>query len=246
MSRGSLTSKVKFLDLTLPTPEENLALDEALLLTAEADGTLEYLRVWESPCYFAVLGKNCRVADDVWIETCREDQIPILRRVSGGGTVLQGPGCLNFSVVLRYKRAAELVSVSGSFAYILNRTRTALIPSARDIEIAGTDLLRGDRKLSGNCQRRQRTHFIHHGTILYQFDIAAVTRFLREPLRQPAHRAGRDHTAFLTNLDVDSNKLRDSLQTVWDAADTWDKRPLEFVPELLRTRYANENWNRGR
>lgn len=237
---------MQFLDLTLPTPEENLALDEALLLTAEADDSVEYLRVWESPCYFAVLGKNCRVADDVWIENCKEDQVPILRRVSGGGTVLQGPGCLNFSVVLRYERSAELKSVSGSFAYILNQIRAALIPSGLDIEIAGTDLLRGDRKFSGNCQRRQLTHFLHHGTILHRFDIAAVTRYLREPLRQPAHRDGRGHAAFMTDLVVEPSQIRDRLQATWEAADAWDEQPLKLVADLVRNRYGQQSWNFGR
>lgn len=239
-------TNVQFLDLTLPTPEENLALDEALLVTAEANGSAEYLRVWESPSYFVVLGKNCKAADDVWVEHCQEERVPILRRVSGGGTVLQGPGCLNFSVVLRYERAAELKSVSGSFAYILNQIRAALIPSGLDIEIAGTDLVRGGRKFSGNCQRRQLTRFIHQGTVLYRFEIAAVTRYLREPPRQPPHRAGRDHTAFLTNLDFEPNQLRDRLKATWEAVDPWDKRALNLVAELVRTRYGQQSWNLGR
>jgi lipoate-protein ligase A len=237
---------VKFLDLTLPTPEENLALDEALLLTAEADGAVEYLRVWESPCYFVVLGKNCKVADDVRVENCRADRVPILRRVSGGGTVLQGPGCLNFSLVLGYERAAELKSVSGSFTYVLDRIRAALTWLGIDIQIAGTDLMRGDRKVSGNCQRRQLTGFIHQGTILYRFDVPSVARYLFEPLRQPAHRARRDHIAFLTNLGVEPTPMRDRLQTVWQAADACDNRPMQLVTDLVQTRYRQQSWNLGR
>ena len=43
-------------DLTLPTPEENLACDEALLDLCEAGGAGELLRFWEPPSYFVVLG----------------------------------------------------------------------------------------------------------------------------------------------------------------------------------------------
>src|SRR6185437_14246053 len=56
---------VDFLDLTLPTAEENLALDEALLLEAEAGRRGETLRLWEHPHPAVVLGAGCRLLDDV-------------------------------------------------------------------------------------------------------------------------------------------------------------------------------------
>jgi lipoate-protein ligase A len=43
---------------------------------------------------------------------------------------------------------------------------------------------------------------LHHGTILYDFDIAAASRFLAMPSRQPAYREGRSHADFLINVDV--------------------------------------------
>ena len=54
------------LDMTLPTPAENLALDEALLETAEAEGdAAEYLRLWESPVPCVVIGRASRLAGEV-------------------------------------------------------------------------------------------------------------------------------------------------------------------------------------
>ena len=182
---------MQFLDLTLPTPEENLALDEALLLSAESDGRAEYLRVWESPTYFVCLGKNCRVEDDVWVDNCRADGVPILRRISGGGTVLLGPGCLNFALVLLFERDRRLLSVQESFNYVLSAI-ISNIPQLVSARQAGAcDLVLGDRKFSGNCQRRQRTHLLHHGTILLNFAVSAVSRYVREPRRQPPHRQCR-------------------------------------------------------
>ena len=52
------------LELTLPTPAENLALDEALLLEAES-GAGEVLRLWEWPAPAVVLGSGCKLAEDV-------------------------------------------------------------------------------------------------------------------------------------------------------------------------------------
>ena len=74
-----------------------------------------------------------------------------------------------------------------------------------------TDLTRAGRKFGGCSQRRLRRTVLHHGTILYNFDLAAVSRYLREPKRQPAHRQGRTHEEFLTNLPLDRNHFAERL-----------------------------------
>src|SRR5262249_34075225 len=99
---------MRYLDLTLPTLAENLALDEALLLEAEADRGGELLRIWEWPAPAVVLGAACRLVEEVDADACRADGVPILRRASGGGTVLLGAGCLCFSLVLAYNRDPAL------------------------------------------------------------------------------------------------------------------------------------------
>src|SRR5262249_31387524 len=116
---------MRYLDLTLPTPAENLALDEALLLEAE-NGADEILRVWEWPALAVVLGSGCRLLDDVSEAACQADGVPILRRSSGGGTVLWGPGCLLYSLVLRYDRAPALAEIRSSYAFILQQVGLAI------------------------------------------------------------------------------------------------------------------------
>src|SRR5262245_36170851 len=93
----------RFLDRTLPTLAENLALDEALLIAAEAGGP-EVLRLWRWPAPAVVLGAGGRLADDVRADACAADGVPVRRRSSGGGTVLLGPGCLCYSLVLGMDR----------------------------------------------------------------------------------------------------------------------------------------------
>jgi lipoate-protein ligase A len=95
------------LDVTLPTLAENLALDEALVLDAEAGGP-EVLRLWRWPQLAVVLGAGGRLADDVDEAACLADGVSIMRRSSGGGTVLLGPGCLLFGLILRFDRDPTL------------------------------------------------------------------------------------------------------------------------------------------
>ena len=58
------------------------------------------VRLWDPPEYAVVLGASRRIADDVFLEACRADGVPILRRSSGGGTVVVGPGVLCVTVIL--------------------------------------------------------------------------------------------------------------------------------------------------
>ena len=86
--------------ISFSTPQENILFDDVLLELAEQQKAPETLRFWESDQLFIVLGKTSKIEDDVFINLVRKDKIPILRRSSGGGTVLQGKGCLNFSLIL--------------------------------------------------------------------------------------------------------------------------------------------------
>jgi lipoate-protein ligase A len=235
------------LDLTLLTLEENLALDEALLLQAEAGQSGEALRLWEWPTPAVVLGAGGRLAEEVHEPNCRADGVPVLRRASGGGTVLLGPGCLLYSLVLAYERSPLLAEIKPSYAYVLGRIRDALAGLLLDIRCAGTsDLAAGGRKFSGNAQQRKRRNLLHHGTLLYDFDVSSLGRYLRQPARQPAYRAGRDHEAFVMNLPADAYDLRRRLRVAWDTGDERKDWPSDLVRQLVVERYGTGEWNRRR
>jgi lipoate-protein ligase A len=238
---------MRFLDLTRPTAAENLALDEAQLLEAEAGRGGEVLRLWEWPRAAVVLGAGCALADDVDEVACRADGVPILRRASGGGTVLLGPGCLCYSLVLAYARGPALREVTPSYEWILGRVRAALDGLLPRIEQAGTsDLADSGLKFSGNAQQRKRDHLLHHGTLLYNFDLSRVGRYLRAPERQPDYRGRRDHAAFLRNLPAGAEKLKRSLRDVWRADEPLTDWPQQLVRQLAETKYERDEWTRRR
>jgi lipoate-protein ligase A len=238
---------IRRLDLTLPTPADNLALDEALLLTAETGEGGEVLRFWEWPAPAVVLGASCRLAEDVHEAACLADGVPILRRASGGGTVLLGAGCLCFSLVLRFDRDLALTQIPSSYCYILGRTLEALAEVVPGLGCAGTsDLAAGGRKFSGNAQQRKRTHLLHHGTLLHGFDLDRIGRYLRLPARQPEYRANRAHGDFLMNLPVGAEELKRRLRAAWGADAELPDWPREEVARLVREKYAQNEWTRRR
>jgi lipoate-protein ligase A len=238
---------MRLLDLTLPSAGANLALDEALLLEAEDGRGGEVLRLWEWPAPAVVLGSGGVLADDVDEAACRADDVPILRRSSGGGTVLLGLGCLNFSLVLSYSRSPLLGEIRSSYAFILDTLADALADLAPGVAPAGTsDLAAAGRKFSGNAQQRKRRHLLHHGTLLYDFDVALLARYLRPPPRQPEYRRGRDHAAFVMNLPCSADELRRRLRRAWGAGEESSAWPEETVRRLVAEKYANGEWTRRR
>ena len=113
------------LDSTFPLPEENLACDEALLDAAEEDGAAEILRFWEPAKPFVVLGYSNKISTEVDTAACDSLRIPVFRRPSGGGTVLQGPGCLNYSLILEIK-PGPLSTLTATNHFIMERNRDAV------------------------------------------------------------------------------------------------------------------------
>ena len=59
-----------------------------------------------------------------------------------------------------------------------------------------SDLSLGGRKFSGNAQQRKQTAILHHGTLLYAFDLPSISRYLKQPPRQPEYRGNRDTRTF--------------------------------------------------
>ncbi len=236
------------LDVTLPTPEENLALDEALLLECEATTpdneapcALEVLRFWESPTCFVTLGVSGRLHADVDVTACEREGVPILRRASGGGTVVQGPGCLNFALVLSLEARPELRDLTRSYAAILSRVARCL--GGDCLTHSGTsDLAIAGRKLSGNAQKRTRRALLHHGTILHDFDIPRIERLLKEPEKQPDYRSRRPHGEFVRNIELPAAEIKARIASEWDADPPSAPFRLPDLSGLIVEKYGHRAW----
>lgn len=236
---------MKFCDLTLPTAEENLACDEALLELCEMGACDEVLRFWEPNQYFVVLGYANRAETEVNLEFCRKQTIPLIRRCSGGGTVLQGPGCLNYLLILNCDGAQVLQSITGTNQYVLQRHRNTLSTLLRaPVETQGhTDLAIGGLKFSGNAQRRRQKFLLFHGSFLLHFDIQLLEKALPLPSRAPDYRRGRSHADFLLNLKIPAHRLKDALMKAWGAGETLPQLPFERIGSLVEEKYGCDEWN---
>ena len=236
---------MKYLDLTFSDPASNLACDEALLELCENGGEAGVLRVWEPADYFVVVGYSNKVLSEVNVGACDANGIPILRRFSGGGSVLQGPGCLNYSLVVRNERLGIPADLTDSYRYVLGRhLGLCANHGAAAAEIQGVgDLALGGRKFSGNAQHRKRLCSLFHGTFLLHFDIALIEACLLMPSRQPAYRHDRSHEAFLCNLSMAPQDVRMALRQAWGAEEALHEVPFDRIEALVGERYSRPQWN---
>lgn len=234
--------ELSLLDLTLPSLAENFALDEALLLEAEAGQRGEALRFWEWPTCAVVLGASGRLHEDVDVDACNRDGVAICRRASGGGTVLLGRGCLLYSLVLRMDRDPTLKDIHGSYRYILERLARALQPVATVVREGISDLAVDGKKISGSAQQRKQAHLLHHGTLLYDFDVSAIRSYLRSPIKQPPYREGRAHDSFVTNLRVARNEAIELIRNEWGGTETGASMPAELAAKLVDEKYGRADW----
>jgi lipoate-protein ligase A len=237
-------------DISHETPAENLALDEAMLEARARAEIGDTLRFWESPALFVVLGAGGRVADDVQVAACERDGVPILRRCSGGGTVLQGPGCLNFALSLATDSHPSLVGIDSTNAWVLSSVARALAPLLPDapIMMGTSDLVFRGLKVGGNAQKRKKNAILFHGTILHGMDLSLVSHYLAEPPKQPEYREQRHHGEFVTNLPVTSQQIRVALAHAFSASPAQAQMALpEIVAEraesLTRGRYSDRYWH---
>ena len=266
---------------TLPTPEANLAFDEALVEVADrrsldthdsdlhSNGNLdqEVLRLWELPSPCVVLGRASKWSEEVNSSACESDNIPVLRRASGGASIVAGPGCLMYSVLISYRKRPSWRGLDVAHQQVMNRIRDAVQNTANafrlplQVDIQGTcDLTIDGRKFSGNALRCKRNWMIYHGTILVGMPLEWLTKYLLEPPRQPSYREKRSHDTFVSNalsaetkVDLRSfqRELECQLASIWNATEPWGscdwKEEVELeATRLLNARYTSSAWHRSR
>ena len=134
------------------------------------------------------------------LESCRDLGIEVIRRASGGGTVLQMPGVLNYSLTAP---SPPVFDIRRTFAI----GALYLVRLLGDLGLEGhqrgiSDVAVGQLKISGNAMAKRWGGLLLHGTLLCDLDLDLVEKCLRHPPREPDYRQGRSHRQFITTLKL--------------------------------------------
>ena len=238
---------MKLLQMTLGTVPEDLGLDQALLDARESGDFAQsenVFRTWEAAQYAVVVGRSCKVSEEVNVDFCKNNNIEIYRRPSGGGTVLIGPGCLMYSVVKSYQDDPELRMIDRAHHFVLTKIAAGISNFFPQVEICGlSDLSIDSKKFSGNALRCKRDHFLYHGTLLYDFDLDLIARTLQMPPREPDYRQQRLHKDFVMNLGVDRDELEQQIIAQWPCDKVLKDVPIELAKKLAIKVFGDNDWN---
>ena len=237
---------MQLLDITYDSVIENIALDEALLLYSEQTGE-EFLRFWKPQNNTVVMGRSGKLEQEAAKEYCRKNKIPVYRRPSGGGTILTGPGCLMYTVVLNSNLNGRLKEIQGCHDFVLGQMATALNNIGIPCCILGvSDLAIGNLKFSGNSLRLKRDAILYHGTLLCEFNLKEISNAILPPLKQPDYRQKRSHAEFVTNLERSMKEIQSAITEHWKPVITAGDipQPVEVLyQDLLDNKYQGSNWD---
>ena len=200
-----------------------------------------------------VVGSYQNICREVHVETLRKLGIPVVRRMSGGGTVYHDLGNVNYTYITRQER---LVDYDRCLQPVIDALNAIGVPARKN---RTCDIAIGERKISGSAQRVTGGRVLHHGTLLFQSDltvldqitthhkndcfrskgtisaICPVTKIadhLAEPMTLEEFQcrllnqmapAGSPHLTLTAEQETEVRRLRDEKYRSWEW--TWGKTP---------------------
>lgn len=143
-----------------------------------------------------VVGKHQNALAEINHEFVRENQIPVARRLSGGGTVFHDPGNVNFTFIRNVKDISEV-----NFKVFTVPVVAALGKLGVEAYTTGrNDLLIDGKKISGNAEHMHKNRVLHHGTLLFDSHLEALKGALKVDLSRFEDKAVQSNRSEVTNI----------------------------------------------
>lgn len=155
-----------------------------------------------------VLGSGNRFEVECKVDNCLADQIPVLKRHGGGGTVVLHDGCIIISIGCWLRKAFQndfyFRLVNGSIGTILN-SLSELLPKVEQKGIS--DLVAGNKKIGGTSMFRSKNYMLYQLSLLVDPKVDLIERYLDHPSKEPDYRKGKSHRDFIAGIQTWDNHL---------------------------------------
>ncbi|KAF3973614.1 hypothetical protein CMV_002984 [Castanea mollissima] len=146
-----------------------------------------------------VMGVSGKPAELLKIESVLCDQIPVVRRFTGGGTVVVDPNTIFVTFICNKDAVAGLQPYPQPIMSWTGALYNKVFQGIGDFHLRGNDYVFGDHKFGGNAQSITKNRWIHHTSFLWDYEVRNVA-YLKLPARAPLYRLARGHLEFICRM----------------------------------------------
>ncbi|NMM53895.1 lipoate--protein ligase [Paenibacillus aquistagni] len=244
---------MKFIDNQgITDPRINLAIEEFVLKHLPMDGDSYLLFYINEPSI--IIGRNQNTIEEINIDYVKEQDIKVVRRLSGGGAVYHDTGNLNFSF---------LTKDDGESFHNFRKFTQPVIDMLQslgvDAELSGrNDIQVGERKISGNAQFSTRGRMFSHGTLLFDSQMEHVASALKVKQIKIESKSTKSVRARVANIaefmkapmtieEFRATLLRHIFGMEPDQVPQYKLTEADWakIKEISEERYMNWDWNYG-
>ena len=152
------------IETTSHDPFFNQAFEDYVFRTFRED---EVLLLWRNrPA--VVVGCYQNICREVHVRALLEQNIPVVRRMSGGGTVYHDLGNLNYTLITGQSGALDY---DRCLAPVLRALNALGVPAQKS---RTCDMTVDGKKISGSAQKIANGRVLHHGTLLFDADLTRL------------------------------------------------------------------------